>query len=110
MTLGSGGFRNKQGRFGRLEQVSVQCYYHHATLGKILTALGIALERDGHAGISEAVELLASKGWRKLVQGVTPEQMEQIAARAARRLPKLVTAAELVRKAKRFRDNGYVRE
>lgn len=110
MTLGNGGYRNKQGRFGRLEQVSVQCYYHHATLGKILTALGIALETNGHAGISEAIDLLAAKGWRKLVAGLTPADMEVIAARAAKRLPKLVAAADLVRKAKRFRDRGFVRE
>lgn len=110
MSLGRGGFRNKQGRHGRLEQVCFQGWYRAATLGKLLTALGIVLETNPYAGMSEAVDLLAEKGWRKLVAGLTPADMEVIAARAAKRLPKLVAAADLVRRAKRFRDTGFVRE
>lgn len=75
-----------------------------SVLGKVLTACGILLATKPTAGLSDGLELLADRGWRKLIKGMTREDLAAAGERAARRFPGMVYAAELVRRSKRFRD------
>lgn len=90
-------------REGNVVSVRFRAWLTAEVLGKVLTALGLALERDSHAGMSDAIELLAGSGWRRLIRGMTPERLAELGARVARRYPDLVAAADLVRRSKRFR-------
>lgn len=94
----------------RPDRVYTQAWYSAPVLGKVLLAVGVLLEQNGKAGLSDGVELLANRGWRALVKSMSRDEFERCAERAARRFPSLVCAADLVRRSKRFRDSGFVRE
>lgn len=79
-------------------------------MGKVLVAVGVCLETDGYAGLDDGVALLAERGWRGIIKGKTPEDLQRIGERVAVAFPSMTAAADLVRRSKRFRDNGYVRE
>lgn len=101
--MASRSYRYRPSRRGKPARVYLAGWVDAEQAGKLLLATGMALESYGWSGIGDGIELLAKHGWRRLVRGLTPEDIERIGARVALAYPGLVRAADLVRRAKRFR-------
>lgn len=95
-------------------RICVQSWWEARTYGRVLLVLGILrLRGKHHAGISQAVEELARKGWTRFVKEATHEELRDSGYRIGQGFPgfrKYLALVEQARKTPKPTRSIYVRE